>query len=316
MSAVCEIASPDDARDTRQPNGLVASHARSDDGTCIYFERVAATPDSAGPRERKRAGKSPVLLVMGLGANGRLWGPIVRRLVASGYEVITFDNRGCGRSSTPWRPWTTRTMAADAVAVLDELDVDRAHVVGASLGGMIAQELALEFPDRVSTLVLGCTTGGLPRLDLVPRGGFVRILGAALRSTSPLSDRRQRVSDFLHIATSEDFAARCRPGSEPWEAVAAMLEDPTTPRGFGQQLLACARHASWSRLGRLSMPVQVHHGSADRVMPFPAGRELARRIPGARFEIHEGAGHALGLERPDEIFDRAMTFIAQAAGIP
>jgi pimeloyl-ACP methyl ester carboxylesterase len=292
-------------------NGAVGSYAIADDGTRIYFERFS--PDEGSARRGGRHSKDapPALLVMGLGANGRLWAPAVRRLLASGYEVIVVDNRGCGRSSTPSRPWTTRTMAADAVAVLDELGVESAHVGAGSLGGMIAQELALEFPDRVSTLVLGCTTGGLPRLDLVPRRGLLHIFEAALRSLRPGSDPEQRVRDFLCMAASGDFAARCRPGDEAWTTVAAMLEDPTSQRGLAMQLVACVRHSSWSRLGRLTMPVQVHHGTEDRLMPFAAGRELARRIPGAQFVVHEGAGHALVLERPEESGERIHAFLAE-----
>src|SRR3954451_2191012 len=139
-------------------DGAAGSCAIANDGTRIYFERFSLDEGSARRGGRHSKDAPPVLLVRGLGANGRLWAPAVRRLLASGYEVIVIDNRGCGRSSTPWWPWTTRTMARDALAALDELEIERAHVWGGSLGGMIAQELALEFPERVSTLVLSSTT--------------------------------------------------------------------------------------------------------------------------------------------------------------
>jgi 3-oxoadipate enol-lactonase len=296
-------------------NGAVGSYAIADDGTRIYFETFSPRVRSGQPRRREREDAPPVLSVMGLGANGRLWAPAVRRLLASGYDVIVFDNRGCGRSSTPWRPWTTRTMAGDAVAVLDELGVERAHVGTASLGGMVAQELALEFPDRVSSLVLGATTGGLPRLDFAPRRGLQIIVGAGLRSLGPGSDPEQRVRDWLCTAVSEDFAAGCQPGDEAWETVAAMLEDPISQRGLAQQLLAFLRHSSWSRLPRLSIPVQVHHGTEDPLIPFAAGRELARRIPGAEFVVHEGAGHALILERPEECWLSIRRFLAETEAL-
>ena len=283
------------------------SYAAADDGTRIYFETFSPEGGSAGRRAL------PILLVMGLAANGRLWAPAVRRLLASGFEVIAVDNRGCGRSSTPWRPWTTRTMARDAVAVLDELGVECAHVSGASLGGMVAQELALEFPERVSSLVLGCTTGGLPRLDLVPWTGLLRIVvDAASRPLRAGGGPEQRVRDFLRIGTSEDFVAECRPGDEAWTTIAAMLEDPASQRGLAMQLLASARHSSWSRLPRLAMPVQVHHGTADPLMPFAAGQELARRIPDAELVAYEGAGHALILERTEECGERVLAFLAEA----
>jgi 3-oxoadipate enol-lactonase len=282
----------------------IGSYAAADDGTRIYFERFSP-PGGCN-------GAPPVLLVMGLGANGRLWAPAVRRYLDSGYDVIAVDNRGCGRSSTPWRPWNTRTMAADAVAVLDQVDVDCAHVAGASLGGMIAQEIALEFPDRVRTLVLGCTTGGLPRLDLVPRKGLLRVFEAAVRSARPGADPEQRVKDFISTTSSRDFADQCRPGDERWVTVAAMLEDPVSQRGLAMQFLACVGHSSWSRLPRLKIPVQIHHGSGDSLMPFAAGRELARLIPDAQLVVHEGAGHALVLERPEECAENILAFLAES----
>jgi 3-oxoadipate enol-lactonase len=292
-------------------NGAVGSYATADDGTRIYFETFSPEGDSARRRRSESKDAAPVLLVMGLGANGRLWAPAVRRLLASGYEVIVVDNRGCGRSSTPWRPWTTRTMAADAVAVLDELEIERAHVGGASLGGMIAQEIALEFPERVGTMVLLSTTGGFPLLDLVPRRRLLQRLEAVVRAWWPASDPEQRIRDFLCVAASEDFAAQCRPGDEVWAAVAATFEEPTNQRGLVKQLLAGARHSTWSRLPRLTMPVQVHHGTEDRLVPFAAGRELARRIPGARFMVYEGAGHGI-LERLDESADSIVAFLAES----
>jgi 3-oxoadipate enol-lactonase len=289
-------------------NGTVGSYVIADDGTRIYFERFSPGGGSARRGGRQPRDAPPAMLLMGLGANGRLWAPAVRRLLAAGYEVIVVDNRGCGRSSTPWRPWTTRTMAGDAVAVLDELGVERAHVSGASLGGMVAQELALEFPERVSTLVLGSTTGGFRRLDLAPRKELLDIFEATLRLLRPASDPERRVSDFLCTVASEDFARQCRPGDEAWDTVAAMLEDQTSQRGSALQLLACMRHSTWSRLPRLRMPVQVHHGSQDPLIPPAAGRELARRIPGARFEIHAGAGHAL-FERTEEVSESILAFL-------
>jgi pimeloyl-ACP methyl ester carboxylesterase len=207
-------------------------------------------------------------------------------------------------------------MAADAVAVLDELGIERTHVGGASLGGMVAQEIALEFPERVGSMVLLSTTGGFPLLDLLPRRGLLQRLEAVLRSWRPASDPDQRIRDFLCVAASEDFAAQCQPGDELWDCVAAMFEEPANQRGLVMQLLACARHSTWSRLPRLTMPVQVHHGTEDRLVPFAAGEELARRIPGARFEVFEGAGHGI-LERLGESIDSVLAFLAESeAGNP
>jgi pimeloyl-ACP methyl ester carboxylesterase len=279
-------------------------YATGGDGTRLFYERFG------------RDGGRTVLLIMGLGANGRIWRPVVDRLVERDYDVLTFDNRGCGRSGVPLRPWTTRTMAADAIAVADDAGVAVVDLIGASLGGMVAQEVAIGHPQRIRTLVLGCTTGGLPRVDLLPLRGMPDVLAALLRSGRRPASARDGVGEFLSFVVSPDFAASCEEGSEAWRAVAGALDDPMTQRGFAQQFLAAARHSTWSRLDRLTMPVQIQHGSADRLMPPAAGRELARRIPGADLKILEGAGHALGLERPDEIVDVAVTFVESRSKVP
>jgi 3-oxoadipate enol-lactonase len=279
-------------------------YAAGGDGTRLFYERFGSQ------------GGRAVLLVMGLGANGRIWRPVVDRLVERDYDVLTFDNRGCGRSGVPVRPWTTRTMAADAIAVADAAGVATIDLIGASLGGMVAQEVALAHPGRIRTLILGCTTGGLPRVDLLPLPGLPRMLGAALRAGRRPPSTRDGVGEFLRLVVSPEFAASCEEGSEAWVAVASALEDPMTQRGFAQQLLAAGRHATWTRLDRLTMPVQVQHGSADRLMPLAAGRELARRIPGAQLKIVEGAGHALGLEQPDAIVDLAVSFLESRSRVP
>jgi 3-oxoadipate enol-lactonase len=287
----------------------IRTHAVAGDGARIYFE--AFTPPGS-PRRGSRPRSTDlraVLLVMGLGANGRLWAPAVRRLLGAGYYVITVDNRGCGWSSTPTRPFTTQVMAADAVAVLDELGVEKVHVGGASLGGMIAQELALEFPERVRSLVLQSTTGGLRSLHLSPRIGLQRLVAALSQLLAGGSDPEQRVSDFLCTVASPEFAAQCRPGDESWEAAAAMLECPGSQRGLALQLLAGMRHSTWSRLPRLKIPVLIHHGSQDALIPLAAGRALARRIAGARFEVHVGAGHGI-FEYLEEVGQMNLSFLA------
>jgi 3-oxoadipate enol-lactonase len=287
-----------------------ASYATADDGSRIYYEVFAPTGDAAGHGRPPSEARLPVLLVMGLGANGRLWAPATRRLLSAGYEVITLDNRGCGRSSTPWRPWTTRKMARDATTVLNELGIQRANIGGASLGGMVAQELAIESSERVRTLVLVATTGGLRRLDLAPVSGLRHVVEAGLRSLGSGSDPEGQIRNFLRMAASEDFVAQCQPGDEAWESVAEMLEDPAGQRGVALQLLAAIRHSTWSRLPQLGMPVQIHHGELDALIPLSDGRELARRIPHAKFEFHPGAGHGL-FERSEEVADSILAFLAE-----
>jgi pimeloyl-ACP methyl ester carboxylesterase len=283
------------------------AHATAGDGTRVYFETFTPTSDVARQPAAERT--HPVLLVMGLGVSGRLWGPAVRRLLAAGYDVITFDNRGSGHSEAPWRPWSTRTMAADAVAVMDEIGVERAHVWGGSLGGMVAQEVALNHPGRVSTLILCSTSGGWPRADLLPRRGLADLLEGALRTLRSGDDPQDQVSSFLCMVESERFAAECRPGDETWETVVAALDDAAPAHGYALQLLAGFRHSTWSRLHQMKTPVQLHHGTADRIMPVANARELARYIRGARLEVYDGAGHAL-FGSTEDLAKRILAFLS------
>jgi 3-oxoadipate enol-lactonase len=298
------------AQHTLRP--ALRGHAAADDGTRIYYEAFSPSRDWAGPPQTDQ--RQVVLLIMGLGTTGRLWAPVVRELMANGFPVVTMDNRGCGRSETPLWSFTTRQMADDAIVVLDHLGVARAHVSGGSLGGMVAQELALEYPQRVISLVLACTTGGFPRVDLYPRMGMAR-LWRFIRIVNPVGDRDERIRDFLRWSCTEEFAAECHPGTEAWETVAAMFDDPISRRGSALQILAALRHSSWSRLPGMATPVQIHHGTRDTVIPLAAGRELARQMPNAELIVHTGAGHALVFDSLGLAKETIPPFLARCEGV-
>jgi 3-oxoadipate enol-lactonase len=270
------------------------------DGARIFYERF--TPG-------KRHSSTPVVLLMGVGMNGRIWAGAVREITRAGFEVLVIDNRGCGRSAAPLRPWTTATMAADCCAVLDQERIRDAHVIGASMGGMVAQELALRSPERVATLVLGCTSPGLPRLDLVSSRTLAGLLGLGLTSLRPADERKVR--QVLELAVSRAWADGVAAGDEPFRLVEGMLADPTPGHGYLNQVLAAARHRTWARLHLIGAPTQVQHGTADTLIPFRAGEALAARIPDAELVRVHGAGHALILERPREVIDAALRFLEE-----
>jgi 3-oxoadipate enol-lactonase len=281
--------------------------ARAIDGTRIHYRRFNP---GAGAR------RSPALVAVApLGMTARVWEIAVPRVLERGYSVIAIDNRGSGRSDSPRRPWTTRTMADDVVAVLDEERIERAHVCGPSLGGMVVQEVALRHPRRVGALVLAATTGGWPRLDLMP----VRILPRLLRElVLPVAGDRpedERVRRFLRVSVSARLAAALTREDPLWHFVARLLDEPTPSGGRLRQIVAGACHSTWSRLGDIRLPTLVFHGTDDPLIPARAGRELASRIAGARFEPIEGAGHVLILERTEEVTELVMEFIARHDGL-
>jgi pimeloyl-ACP methyl ester carboxylesterase len=219
----------------------------------------------------------PVLLIMGLGMNATGWWRTIPAL--SGFRVISFDNRGVGRSERVPGPYTVAEMADDAVSVLDEAGVDAAHVYGISLGGMIAQEVALRHPDRVRCLVLGATTAGGD--DLVPAdesvNAFVRL-------------RAQMTAEHAVWASVPiNYARRTRleGGDRIAEDIAQRLRFPVEPEYYSAQLAAAHGHAA--AVGDIRAPTLVVHGDEDVLIPPANGRRLAELIPGAELSMWPAA---------------------------
>ena len=236
-----------------------------------------------GPLEPDAPGE-PVLLIMGLGASSRLWYrllPWIRRR----HRAILLDNRGTGASSAVRSRLAMRDMAEDARAVMDAAGLESAHVVGASMGGMIAQHLALRHPDRVASLVLACTTAGgqngAPPWRLLAASALRPVLGA--RRTFPL------VAPLLYAqATLRDMPERVS------EDLKRRMEDGTSPVTIYAQMGAIAGHDTRTLLHELAgTPTLVVHGLEDRLVPPEHGRRLAELIPGARRVLIPSCGHLL-----------------------
>lgn len=230
----------------------------------------------------------PLLIISGLGDYTAKCAWQMPALAAD-FHVITFDNRGAGRSSTPEGRYPLREMADDAAAVLDAAGVASAHVFGFSMGGMIALNLTLHYPWRVRRLVLGCTTAG-GRLFVHPSGDILE----ALTNPRTSGDRRRDFYDGLWISLGD----RCR--AEDFEVVEqladAAVANPQTLHGYVGQLEAIASHNVAGRLGEICVPSLVLHGTADRLVPPENGRLLAHHIPGAQLILYPDAGHMFFVE--------------------
>jgi pimeloyl-ACP methyl ester carboxylesterase len=230
----------------------------------------------------------PLLLIQGLGYGRRGWGP-ASRLLAQSVQVVCFDNRGFGDSDAPPGPYTTAALAEDALAVLDAAEIDRAHVLGISLGGMVAQELALAQPERLRRLVLCSTTAGGPTAVPMPEQ-TVALMGRAAHL-----DPNEALHRFVVNALSPD-----PPDELVEEIVAYRAANPPDPAGWWAQAGAGGAHDAMARLGEIGVPTLVVHGTADNVVDVGNARLLADGIEGARLELFEGVGHLLPWERPQE----------------
>jgi len=228
-----------------------------------------------------------LLLIPGIPAIASDWAPLAERLSDS-RRVIAYDNRGSGASNVTPAPYTCAQLAADAVALLDELDIERADVFGMSLGGMIAQELALGWPDRVNRLVLGCTHCGLDHAARPEREA-----GRAFAlETDDWAERMEALAPFAFAAGVDSQLL-----TRFVEKKAADVQDP---EGYRGQIAAALAHDTYDRLPQIACPTLIVTGDGDRVIPGASSDVLHERIPGSRLEVVADAGHLFFLEQPEE----------------
>ncbi len=246
-----------------------------------------------------RGSGPPLLLVPGLPQISSDWFPFADAL-AETFAVVAYDNRGSGQSDEPDGWYSIPLMAQDAVGLLDSLDIKRAHVFGTSMGGMIAQELAIRWGDRVDRLVLGCTHAG--GSNVVPAGADVAA-AFALQTT----DWAERVRVLVPLAFSAGFL------QSHLDLVARFVDkkahDTQSYTGYRKQYGAANRHDSVDRLGEIRRPTLVITGTTDLVVAPQNSRLLCERIPDARFAEIEGAGHLFFIEKPEATLDLLLPFL-------
>jgi 3-oxoadipate enol-lactonase len=232
---------------------------------------------------------TPLLLIAGLGLDGNSWWRSIPGF-AERFRVITFDYRGVGRSGPAPLSCTTDDLADDAVAVLDEAGVERVLLYGFSLGGMVAQHLALRHPNRVSALVLGATQAGGTRA-VPPRAATL----AWLWMGRFLSSEAVARTSIPHV-----YGERCR--SETPERIDADLEQRRQrrldPQAYRGQVAAAMMHDAHERLRTIEAPTLVVHGENDRLIPKENGELIAREIPEARLHLIPHAGHYYSTDEP------------------
>ena len=252
--------------------------------------------------ERSGSGP-PLLLIMGMSGTALHWGEPFLRELRGDFDVIAYDHRGVGASTRLDGEVTIAQMAEDAAALLAALDIDAAHVLGISMGGMVAQELALRHPERILTLTLGCTYCGGPGSELTDPAQMAGLREAMISGSA---ERALRAGWEINVSPAMVDDA---------DAYAAYLEIASRRRValpvVMAQLRACAAHDTSARLAQLSAPTLVIHGTEDALLPVGNGRTIASLIPGAQLEIFEGVGHLFFWERPE----RSAELVREHAGV-
>jgi len=251
-------------------------------GTKIYWDEQGQGP--------------PLLLIIGLGYASALWHR-TRPVLAQRYSTIAFDNRGVGLSDVPPGPYSIAAMASDAAAVLDAAGVSSAHVFGISMGGMIAQEFALQYPARTRSLILGCTAAGGPSA-VRAESKVTDVLFA--RDMTPEQAREAILPYIYDAATPRDKIDEDTRVRERWLP---------TPAGYMAQLQAILAWEGYSRIAQITAPTLVIHGKSDALVPPGNGELIAGRIPGATLILLEHASHLFLTDQTEQAHQAILEFL-------
>ena len=286
--------------------GELATRAKSAYGFVMPY---AMTRSGARVHYKVHGTKGPfVVLLMGLGAPSGLWLDVPDLLAQHDppFQVLAVDNLGTGLSDRFRRPLSIRAMASHVISVMDAAGADRAYLVGLSMGGMVAQHVALTYPDRLEGLVLMATTPGLIHGGLPTLRALRSLLRVSLGARSDRRVARELVADLIlsrgQRELAQDIIERVTP---------AYRASPTSTESFVFQLLACALHSTGRELRRIRTPTIVVTGDDDIVMGRRSSRVLASRIPNAQLEIVPGCGHGVNFTHP-EIVARAIAKLRAA----
>jgi len=244
----------------------------------------------------------PVLLIMGLAYPSQMWYR-TRPLLAARYRTLALDNRGVGQSDVPPGPYPIALMASDAAAVLDAAGIESAHLFGVSMGGMIAQEFALQYPKRVLSLILGCTAAGGPTAVRAEPEAIQMLMRREKMSPEQAAEA---AVPFIYDPTiareriDEDLAIR-----RPWFP---------SPEGYAAQLQGILGWESYSRINQIVAPTLVIHGESDQLVPPGNAQLIAERIPGAKLVMIPHASHLFLTDQTEVSHHAILQFLNEQAG--
>ncbi|HXN73983.1 MAG TPA: alpha/beta hydrolase [Candidatus Acidoferrales bacterium] len=227
----------------------------------------------------------PLLLIMGLSYPSYMWHR-TRPILAKNYRTIALDNRGVGQSDVPPGVYSIALMASDAAAVLDAAGVDSAHVFGVSMGGMIAQEFALQYPKRVRSLVLGCTASGGPHA--------IQAEPAALQTLTRQGMTPEEAKEAIIPFIYDEGTPRKRID----EDMAIRMKWYPTPQGYMSQLHGIIAWEAYSRIAQITAPTLIIHGETDRLVPAGNSKLIAERLPHAKLVLIPRASHIFETDQP------------------
>ena len=254
---------------------------------------------------RTQGDRLPLLLISGIGGARIQWPPEFLELLAANLELISFDNRGTGGSSKPADGWSMADFAADTLGLLDELNLRRVHLLGLSMGGMIAQEVALRAPRRIDHLILtGTHAGSKTAVPSPPWVSEAFAIDAGLSPQAQAQKSRPAVYSKRFIARHSDWLDH---------RLVATMAQRSPPATWAHHAKAINGWDCFERLPRIKQPTLVLHGAEDVLILPENGRVLAAQIPDARFELIESSGHIPMAEQPHKTVELIRLFLQDDA---
>jgi pimeloyl-ACP methyl ester carboxylesterase len=253
----------------------------------------------------RRGSGEPLLLIQGMAGNTAHWGEPFLAELEGDFELVAYDHREVGQSARVGRPFTIADLADDAVGLLAALGIERAHVLGISMGGMVAQEVALRHPDVVRSLVLGCTYPGGARARLTDPAVMQRLAEPMFAGDTERALRAGWEANVSRPVAADPAA---------WEAFLVVArQHPASLQALMGQMQAIQGHDTSARLRQIRAPTLVVHGTEDEMLSADNGRLIAELIPGARLELLEGVGHMWWWEQPERSAALVREFCTSAA---
>jgi 3-oxoadipate enol-lactonase len=255
-------------------------------------------------------GKGPVLLLIaGWGSSGLSWEPSFLESLAQNHQVIVIDNRGTGRSDKPHSNYSISLLAGDCIAVMNDAKVERASILGASMGGLVAQELVLNHQQRISSMILCCTSCGWRRQVPESQFTFARTLLGGLS----VPNREERLKMRMALLFSKRFI------EEEWQRLyehwIRLSKYPTPVHAFRNQWDALRRYDCCDRLSEIRVPTLIMGGDGDQLNPVQRLTELHERINGSQLQVFSGLGHGFIVEAREKVQTCILTFLDEAIDV-
>ena len=248
------------------------------------------------------ANSFPLILIMGWGGTTEWWDSAMIEELAKQYKVVIFDNRGIGKTDKPELKYTVKMFADDTVGLMNKLDIQKTHLLGISMGGMIAQEIAINYPNRIEKLILCSTHSGMSFVSKI----LTKIL--LFFGKRRMKDPEKGTELLISLLFTEDFINNSRDKID--EIRAEFTDSPTSQEDFARQFHAVEKFKTRKRLKNLDKPTLIMHGKKDALISYKESLKLVDLIPYAKLALFDNSAHALFTEETERVLCTLINFLA------